>query len=186
MTFLRRRRLRNSLAKYRLAQVQRATWPSTQFAPAPAPPPPVYAPSLPYQQPVVQPNIFSSSAPVRSTNPFHRYSGTDPPVSYQQPVPDNTFQSPAPVRSTNPFHRYSFNDTVFPPVSSETQRTTSPSQTDDPYNSHAMAHRQQGAVLAKYSRASTGNQLSEFAASSSSVTEPHPPPYIEQPLARDH
>ncbi|KAK0459067.1 uncharacterized protein EV420DRAFT_301488 [Desarmillaria tabescens] len=154
LTCLRRRRLRNSVAKHSLAQLSApVAWPPTQLASTLAPPPPVYAPPPSYQQPVVEPdnNAASSPAPVQSNNPFRRYPYTE------------TASPPA------------FPEVPPAPASSGTQGATS--QTDDPYDTHATAHRQQATVLAKYSRTSNSNQLSESAGPS---TEPQPPPYTEQ------
>lgn len=165
-----------------------------------------HAAHRPHQQPVVQPNnVFPSPAPIQSDNRLHRhpFTGTaSPPAapearrtsfqplagdphnshaithhSRQQPVvqSDNTLPTPTPVQSNNPFLRYLVAENVSPPVSSEAQRETSQADSD-PYDTHAVARRQQAAALAKYSRNSDSNQLSGSGASSS---EPRPPPYTE-------
>ncbi|KAK0226307.1 hypothetical protein IW262DRAFT_1361193 [Armillaria fumosa] len=125
------------------------------------------------------PEAPSTSSEARHTS-FQPLAG-DPHNSHaiahhsrQQPVvqSDDTFPTPTPLQSNNPFRRYLVVETVSPPVSSEVQRATS--QADDPYDAHAEARRQQAAALARYSR--TSNQLSE---SSTSSSEPRPPPYTE-------
>lgn len=86
---------------------------------------------------------------------------------------DNTLPTPTTVQSNNPFLRYLVAENVSPPVSSEAQRETSQADSD-PYDTHAVARRQQAAALAKYSRTSDSNQLSGSGASTS-----EPPPYTE-------
>ncbi|KAK0454585.1 hypothetical protein EV421DRAFT_1729756 [Armillaria borealis] len=140
-----------------------------------------HAAHRPHQQPVVQPNnVFPSPAPIQSDNRLHRTSIHWVPhpllrlqkhdvraFSHWQPVvqSDNTLPTPTPVQSNNPFLRYLVAENVSPPVSSEAQRETSQADSD-PYDTHAVARRQQAAALAKYSRNSDSNQLSGSGASS--------------------
>ncbi|KAK0486195.1 hypothetical protein IW261DRAFT_1559608 [Armillaria novae-zelandiae] len=95
--------------------------------------------------------------------------------SHQQPAvqSDNTLPTPASVQSNNPFRRYLVAETVSPPVSSGAQHEISQADSD-PYDTHAVARRQQAAALAKYSRPSDSNQLSGPGASSS---DRRPPSY---------
>ncbi|KAK0212468.1 hypothetical protein DFS33DRAFT_1376955 [Desarmillaria ectypa] len=118
-----------------------------------------------------------TSSQVPSDDPYNSHAVTHRPHQQSVVQPDNVF--PTALQSNNPFRRYPLTETVSPlvspeapPVSSDAPRTTT--QADDPYDSYAVAHRQQAAVLAKYSRTSNNNQLSESAASS---VELQPPPY---------
>ncbi|PBK82812.1 hypothetical protein ARMGADRAFT_686231 [Armillaria gallica] len=155
-----------------------------------------HAAHRPHQQPVVQPNnVFPSPAPIQSNNRLHIHPSTgtaSPPAAPEAPSAspearphhsrqqsvvqsDNTLPTPTTIQSNNPFLRYLVAENVSPPVSSEAQRETSQADSD-PYDTHAVARRQQAAALAKYSRTSDSNQLSGSGASSS---EPLPPPYTE-------
>ncbi|KAK0226309.1 hypothetical protein IW262DRAFT_1294518 [Armillaria fumosa] len=123
--------------------------------------------------PPAAPEALSASPEAQRTN-FQPLAAGDPHNSHaiahhsrQQPAvqSDNTFPTPAAVQSNNPFRRYLVAETVSPPVSSEAQLETSQADSD-PYDTHAVARRQQAAALAKYSRTSDSNQLSGPGASS--------------------
>ncbi|KAK0459066.1 uncharacterized protein EV420DRAFT_301275 [Desarmillaria tabescens] len=131
--------------------------------------------------PPAAPEAQRASSQALADDPYVPHAATQRPHQPPPVQPDNVFPTPSPVRSNNPFRRPLVTETASPPMSpevppasAEVQRRTSNSQIDDPYDSRTVARRQQAAMLAKYSRTSDTNQLSESAGPSA---EPQPPPY---------